>query len=375
MSEKTLKVEYANSKDAVYEIGTSNSKHIFKIIDYLNDALSNLSGISGFSLGSVTKPIEDVKDALEYDRRRYVSFAPYLEQFYQDVENADELLKCQITKLFSDNITDDSHFHKLVDNYYADYVAVSISQAAESLNKSHVTVSADDLSAMAQLYSLEEQIREKQKKGESTDELGKAMREILQEKLGNPTAAGFTISDTGKTILEEYIAMKYPRLSKSDTLELQSQIDSLTRQLSRQNLSYIKPGSQSEKILQNILGKLDNEKETIKISEEGIEYSDELDHVGRGLVALQLGMDGYQDIVVDGRNWDYALKDIAADGIGIGASAAAGAGAGAPFGGLAGTIIGAIVGTGADFAYNINLKEHVQNKLEEGQDWWEECQW
>lgn len=369
MSGRILKVSYINSKDAVYEIGTSNPEFIRKITSYLNDALSSISGIPG--VGSAVRLIEDVRSNLEYNRKRYVNFAPCIEQFYNDVAKADELLKDQYGNLFSENVTDVSHFRQLVDNYYTNCMAFGISQAAESLKDKNIAVSSDDLSTMARINSIEEQIKEKRDKGESTSELEKALQEIWEEKFGSAAAAGLTFADTGKTVLEEYVALKYPKLSNSAAQELQSQIGSITKQLSRLDLSYIKSGSKSEKILENILGKLENEKETVRISDEGIGYADGLKHLGWALVAVQLSMDGYKDIVVDGRSWDAAAKDITADGIGIGGSAVVGAGIGAAFGGPAGIVAGAFLNIG----YDLLFKKQVEQKLHETQDWWEECQW
>lgn len=365
MSERILKVSYVNSEDAVDKIGKDNPEFLREIESDLDNALSSIRGISG--VGSAVGLIEEVRDDLEFDRKRYANFAPCIARFYNDVEEADEALKDQYSTLFSKNVTDKNHFHQLVDNYYTDCMALDISQAAEGLKDENIAVSSDDLSTMARINSIEEQIKEKRKKGESTSELEKVLKEIWAEKFGSAAAAGLTIADTGKTVAEEYVALKYPKLSESAAQELQSKIGSITKQLSRLDLSYIKPGSKSENILETILGELKDEDGALKTAEKAIGYTKDLKCVGWALVAVQFGMDGYKDIVVDGRSWDAAAKDIAADGVGIGSSSA--------IGGIVGGGKGIVIATIFNFVYDKFLKKPVTNAINEFGDWWKECQW
>lgn len=367
MSEKILKVSYSNSKSAFYEAGTSNPKLINKINDNLNEAERLLSGVP--DTGSIGSILYDIYTKLNSEKKRYDQFAPELNKFYEKVKYVDSELAKQIHKLNYENCSDNIEILKsTVDIFYSLAEVADLSET-ESAKEKDILVK-----------DLQKQIEKNKREGKPTSELENILSAIWETNFGDLTKAAFTIGDMSTTVLNQYINKEYPQLTDSEKVALQGKIERLSNGVSRHNKLFIKPGSKTTKELEGILNEIAEDKKAVQVSEDGAKYSKAISRINIGLTALQLGVQGYHDIVVDGQEWNDTAQDLIVTGSGIAVSGIAKAGTEYVFtnlgasAGLIGIACCAVI-LGGTYIYDKHLKQPIHDKLDETEDWWEELCW
>jgi hypothetical protein len=392
----TLKISYQVSVETLYEVKDSNARHFDKINEQQTSAMGTLASVPEVSdirarIGSLTKDID-------LEKERYLRFARELDAFISQVRGSD----LQLAAMFRESVQqsyanwDISQIKGFVEQYTAGGTLLAIAQMKE------MGVTDAEIATMLAVFDLLDACE-----GKSDEEVRAMMKEALRDfsQAEDPSLHDFlrTIAEHPEEIAVEVLNYKkktmaawLARNAKATKMldaqrrvaaaRLRKLLDDISA--SAQALNTGKASTSTATLLalrEKWLQQLRQHKETLanmgKLGHAKLEALTKRGKwtIGGGIAAIQLSVEAYRQVVVNGKSWDDALEDVALLGIELAGGAIANKIIPSVGERIVGKALARLSGTlwiaAAITLYDLTIRDWAELKMEEIEDYAEEQWW